>query len=191
MDNHLRCDPSKSRTTKRDPCAVTHDARGYSRCRLKNVSCDVVFLGAEQFFVIETNRTRVFPNERLCVEKAVFYMNAFLAAEGWYPIAGGNLRRPRAAFEVDPLTRISTDPFSENIWGATFGVQLFRHHEDNSWIPEIAYGEPGGAPAVGFRLRYLQKMRPRTCFEGLLSFIVSDDHRFDREEAFASYVILF
>ena len=43
MDDHLRCNPSKSRTIKRDSCAVTHDPRSYARCRLKNVACNVVF----------------------------------------------------------------------------------------------------------------------------------------------------
>ena len=43
MDDHLRCDPSNSRTTKCGPYAVIHDARSYSRYRLKNIACNVVF----------------------------------------------------------------------------------------------------------------------------------------------------
>jgi len=43
VDDHLRCNPSKSRTTKRDSCAVTQDPRSYYRCHLKNIDCNVVF----------------------------------------------------------------------------------------------------------------------------------------------------
>jgi len=48
VDDHLRCDPSNNRTTKRGPYAVTDIARGYCRCRLKNVA-RCCFLGTGMF----------------------------------------------------------------------------------------------------------------------------------------------
>ena len=147
--------------------------------------------GNGQLAVLEANRVRVFEPNHFGIEKGVFYANAFIASQGWNSIAGGNINRLTTALEVNPLVRIAAQPLDAKTWGMALGVQLFRHHEDQSWIPEVAYQEIGGEPVVGFGLRGLHKVSSRTHLEGLLNFTVSNDPRFDREGFFGSYVIQF
>ena len=147
--------------------------------------------GSGQLFVVESNRTRLFESRPLGVEKGVFYCNAFLATKGWNSIAGSNFNRLTTTFEVDPLVQIATGRTTGEIWGASLGVQLFRHHEDESLIPEFAFQAPNGEPAWGFGLRYLRKTGRRSFFEALGVFSDSNDARFKREGVFLSETILF
>ncbi len=121
----------------------------------------------------------------------VFFGNAFLATSGWNSIAGGNFNRLRTSFEIDPLVRIAAGRDVGNTWGAALGVQLFRHHEDESWIPEVAFEAPDNTPVFGLGLRYLRKTGVRSYLELLLSFNLSNDPRFDREGVFLSETIAF
>jgi len=147
--------------------------------------------GSGQLFVLETNLTRVFSDNFAGVEYGVYYCNAFVATEGWNPISGGNFDRLRSAFEVNPLINISTRGALADTAGVALGVQLFRHHEDESIIPEIAFDVPGGEPVLGFGLRYLIKTGPRSFAQVLGVVNFSDDPRFDREGVFVSETILF
>ena len=147
--------------------------------------------GNGQLIVVESNRTRLFEHNCCEIEKGVFYANAFYANDGWNPIANGNFNRLRSSFEVNPLVRISSAPPVDDVWGAAFGVQLFRHHEDESIIPEIAYEAPGGTPVVGFGLRYLRKTSSRTYVEALGIVTIADDPAYDREGVFLSHTIVF
>ena len=147
--------------------------------------------GSGQLFVVESNRTRVFDNRPLGIEKGVFFGNAFLATSGWNSIAGGNFNRLRTSFEIDPLVRIAAGRDAGSTWGAALGVQLFRHHEDESWIPEVAFETPDDTLVFGLGLRYLRKTGVRSYLELLLSFNLSNDPRFDREGVFLSETIAF
>mgnify|MGYP006969349283 CR=1 FL=1 len=147
--------------------------------------------GNGQLFVLESNRTRVFEHHPCGIEKGVFYANAFFANDGWSPLANGNLNRLRTSFEVNPLVRISAVPSAVDTWGVACGVQLFRHHEDESMIPEIAYQDVDGDPAVGMGLRYLRKTSSRTFFEALGIVTLANNPAFDREGVFLSYTIVF
>ncbi len=144
-----------------------------------------------QLFSLETNHTRVFDHEPLGVEKVVFFCNSFLATSGWNPIAGGNFNRLRTTFEVNPLVQISAGRAPGDTWGTSLGVQLFRHHEDESIIPEIAFESPGDEPVWGCGVRYLRKTGARSYFEVLGVFNFSDDARFRREGVFLSETIVF
>lgn len=148
-------------------------------------------VGNGQLFALESNYTRYFQGNQFGVNKGVFYCNAFYTSAGWTPISGGNLNRLRASFETNPLIRISAGVSTGERWGAALGVQLFRHHEDESLIPEIAFEAPDGEPVWGLGLRYLRKLSPRTYLESLATFGISDDPRYDREGVFVSYHILF
>ncbi len=147
-------------------------------------------IGDGQLYVAESNWVRVFDDQPLGIEHAVFYCNAFLATDGWSPISGGNLNRLRASFEVNPLIQIAAGRPRET-WGVAVGAQLFRCHEDESFLPEIAFESPDDEAVWGFGLRYLRKTGPRTYFEALGSFNFSDDPRFEREGVFVSETIVF
>jgi hypothetical protein len=147
--------------------------------------------GSGQLFVLESNYARYFHHNALGVEEGIFYCNAFYQTDGWNPISGGNLNRLRTAFEVNPLVRIAAGaPAAEN-WGVALGVQLLRHHQDESFAPEIAFEAPDGQAVTGFGLRYLRKTGSRSYFETLATFALSDDPRFDREGIFLAYHIVF
>ncbi len=148
-------------------------------------------IGSGQLFVVESNRTRYFDGQPLGVEYGVFYCNAFLATEGWSSIAGGNFNRLQSAFEVSPLVAISSGNTVSDNWGGSLGVQLFRHHADESIIPEIAFQSPLDVPVLGLGVRYLRKTSARTFFEVLGVRNFSDDPRFDRKGVFVAETILF
>ena len=146
--------------------------------------------GSGHLFVAETNYTRYFDGRPLGIEYGVFYLNAFAATEGWNSIGGGNFNRLRTSFETNPLVRIAAGQVSDTA-GVALGVQLFRHHEDESFIPEIAWEDRGGEPVWGVGLRYLRKTGPRTFLEILGVANFADDPRFDREGVFVSHTFLF
>jgi hypothetical protein len=137
-------------------------------------------IGSGQLFVLESNHTRYFTQEPWGVEYGVFYANAFVATSGWSSMGGGNFNRIRSAFEVNPLIRISAAPVLNDTAGVACGVQLFRHHEDESLVPELSLEFPGGAAVFGVGLRYLRKTGPRTFLEVLGILNESDDPLFDR-----------
>jgi hypothetical protein len=145
--------------------------------------------GDGQLYVLESNFTRRFHEEFMCctgIEYGVFYCNMFKATAGWNSISGGNFDRLRSAFEVDPLINISRGVVTDDAIGAALGVQLFRRHEDESIIPEVAWEEPGGTAVWGVGLRYLLKLGPRTFLEarGLRNW--SDERIYQREGVFVS-----
>ncbi|MGB6042072.1 MAG: hypothetical protein WBF93_02835 [Pirellulales bacterium] len=147
--------------------------------------------GSGQLYVIECNRLRVFDHKPLGVEKAVAYATAFRASRGWNAISGGNFDRLRLAFAVDPLVNITANPAFADNTGVAAGVQFFRHHEDESIIPEVAYQSPGGTSVFGIGLRYQRKTSVRSFFEaeGIVNF--SDDSMFQREGVFVSQTFVF
>jgi len=148
-------------------------------------------VGDGQLFVLESNYTRAFHENRFDIRKGVFYCNAFHASSGWTPISGGNFNRLRSTFETNPLVRISAGVTTGDRWGVAMGVHLFRHHEDESFIPELAFEAPDGEPVWGLGMRYLRKLGARTYLESLATFGLSDDPRYDREGVFVSYNVLF
>jgi hypothetical protein len=148
-------------------------------------------LGDGQLFTLEGNRSVYFDNNRLGFQEAAYYCNAFYKSAGWTPISGGNLNRLRTAFETNPLVRIAVGSLPVQNIGVAFGVQLFRHHQDESLIPEVAFESPDGVAVTGFGLRYLRKTGSRSWFEALATFTLSDDPRFQREGVFTSYNIEF
>ena len=147
--------------------------------------------GSGQLFTIEGNTTRVYDHSPLGIEKAVFFANAFGALSGWNTIAQGNFNRLRTAFEVNPLVRIAAGTGTDDNWGIALGAQLFRHHDDESWIPEFAFEQPGGEAVWGVGLRYLRKISCRSFLEVLGVYNESDDDRFDRLGVFGTVSILF
>ena len=147
--------------------------------------------GDGHLFVVESNRTHYYDCAPLGVESSVLYCNAFYASDGWRPISGGNFNRLRSTFEVNPLVSISAgNPFSD-VFGIALGVQLFRHHEDESIIPEIAFQSATGQPAIGCGLRYLRKTSARSFFEVLGVYVSCDDPQFQRDGIFVAETILF
>ena len=147
--------------------------------------------GAGELFVLEMCHTRLFERRPLGIESGVFYCNGFASTEGWNTIGGGNLNRLRAAFEVDPLTRIAAGLSVQKTAGLACGVQLFRLHEDESWIPEVAVESPGGEPVWGLGLRYLRKTGKRTYVEVLGVANFSDDRVYRRRGVYAGYNVTF
>jgi len=150
-------------------------------------------LGDGQLFVLETNWTRAFTGEFARgwdFEHAVFYANAFHATPGWTPIADGNFDRLRSTFEVDPLVAIARGD-ADDTSGIALGVQLFRHHEDESITPEVALEVPEGTPVWGAGIRYQRKTGARSFFEFRALGNWSDEKRFEREGVFVSETILF
>ncbi|MEO8494940.1 MAG: hypothetical protein ABI614_07710 [Planctomycetota bacterium] len=148
-------------------------------------------IGSGQLFTLESNRQLLFDNSPVGIEEAVAYCNAFYKTAGWNSISGGNLNRLRTAFETNPLVRIAVGSLPVQNVGVALGIQLFRNHQDESFIPEIAFESPGGAAVTGFGLRYLRKTGSRSAFEALATFTLSDDPRFQREGVFTSYNIEF
>lgn len=147
--------------------------------------------GDGQLLVLESNYTRAFYENAFHFEQGVFFCNAFYQSRGWNSISGGNLNRLRTAFEINPLVRIAAGGMPAENLGIALGVQLFRHHQDESFVPEIAFESPDGTPVAGIGLRYLRKTGSRSYFDVLTSFTLSDDPRFDREGVFTSYTIIF
>lgn len=147
--------------------------------------------GAGQLFVVESNYTRIFHENWAGVESAVCYGNAFVATSGWNSLAGGNFNRLRTSFEVNPLVQIAAGNTTGQNWGAAVGVQLFRHHDDESLIPEFAFQAPDNVPVWGVGLRYQRKTGPRSFFEALGVWNESSDSRFARQGVFVSETILF
>ena len=149
--------------------------------------------GDGALYVLESNYNRCFPESfSNCtgIDHGVFYLNLFKATSGWTPISGGNFDRLRTAFEVDPIIGISSGRTVEDTIGASAGVQLFRHNEDESLIPEIAWEEPTGTAVWGMGLRYLRKLNARTFVElrGIRTW--SDDALYQREGLFASTFLI-
>jgi hypothetical protein len=147
--------------------------------------------GDAQLFVLESNRTRHFEHHPFDIQYGVFYCNAFLATEGWRPISGGNLNRLRVNFEVNPLLRIAAAPSGLETWGVALGVQLFRDHEDESFIPEIAVEGPDGDTVLGLGLRYQRKTGPQSFLEILTIYNESNNPAYDRLGFFGGHTIIF
>ncbi|MFI4875407.1 MAG: hypothetical protein ACIALR_08725 [Blastopirellula sp. JB062] len=152
---------------------------------------DEAGLGEGQLFVVESNLTRYFEHEFLGIDHCVYYCNAFYARDGWNPAGSGNYDRLRTAFEVDPLVQIASGRTTGPNYGAAIGVQYFRHHEDESIIPEIAYEAPTGDPVWGFGLRYLRKTSQRSFFEVLGVVNFSDTPTYRRDGVSVSQTFLF
>ncbi len=135
--------------------------------------------------VLETNYTRVFDSKPLDIEHGVFFANAFYVSDGWSPIAGGNFNRLTTAFEVNPLINIASGrQAGVHDVGLSAGVQLFRHHEDESFVPEISITAPGGEAVFGAGLRYLLKTGHRSFFEALGVLNFSRDPALERRGVF-------
>ena len=150
--------------------------------------------GDGQLYVVESNRTWEFSQRWECltgIQHGVFYANFFKATSGWSPISGGNFDRLRSTFEVNPLVAISRGRSPEDTIGGALGVQLFRHHEDESIIPEISYEAPSGASVWGIGLKYMRKIGSRTFIEARGVRTWSDDTEFVREGVFVSTFVIF
>jgi hypothetical protein len=147
--------------------------------------------GSGQLLVLEANKMRIFDTHPCGIEKGLFYATAFRATKGWNSIAGGNFDRLRLAFAVDPLVTLSAQRAPDDNYGVTFGVQLFRHHEDESIIPEIAFEAPQNTAVLGVGIRYQRKTGKRSYFElqGIGNF--SEDPQFRRQGVFLSETINF
>lgn len=122
---------------------------------------------------------------------AVSYLNLFHATSGWSPIAGGNFDRLRNLFALNPLLQIAAGRSLGDTYGLAAGVQLFRHHQDESIIPEVAIEQPDGETAWGIGLRYERKLTARTYLDirGLKTW--SDSLPLVREGVFVSTFIIF
>lgn len=151
--------------------------------------------GNAELLVLESNYTHYAPQwmrNTTGIEYGVFYLNGFYASEGWKPISGGNFNRISSSFEVNPLLQIARrqTPILHDTPGLVLGVQLFRHEEDESLIPEIAWQHPG-VDVFGAGLRYLRQTGKRSFMElrGLYNW--SPDRRFDREGVMLSHFFLF
>jgi hypothetical protein len=119
--------------------------------------------GDGQLYVLESSLTRKTPEaveEHTGVELAVGYLNLFHATEGWSPVAGGNFDRLRSLFVLDPLLQIAMGRTPGDTLGAAAGVQLFRHHQDESIIPEVAIEEVRSETVWGIGLQYERKLSP-------------------------------
>lgn len=164
---------------------VTIAARGLAKLG------DEAGTGNSHLAVLETNRHRVFECDPLGFHHAVFFCNAFWARRGWNSIAGTNFNRLRTAFEVDPLVRLTTAAAVQNTVGVTFGAQLFRHHDDESLIPEFAWESRGGESVFGVGIRHFKKTGPQTFLEILGITNWSDDPQFDRDGIAVSHTYLY
>ncbi len=150
--------------------------------------------GDGQLYVLESNYTRTFEDRFACalgLESGVFYANIFKATSGWNSISGGNFDRLRSTFAVDPLVSIARARNPDDTVGGALGMQLFRHHEDESIVPEIAYEEPNGTPVWGLGLRYLRKIGRRTYLDANGVWTRSSDRSLEREGVFLSTFIVF
>ena len=150
--------------------------------------------GSGQLFVVESAYTRIFRHgfcQATGIECGVFYLNAFHSTQGWNSISGGNFNRLRSTFEINPLISLSQAQSPQATTGVSLGVQLFRHHEDESIVPEIAFESPGGTAVWGIGLRYLRKTGPRSYLEVLGVYNDSSDPTLRREGVFLSETIVF
>lgn len=172
-----------SRTTFHGP--LTLAARGLVKLG------DDAGVGGGHLLALESNLHRIFECEPLGFHHGVFFCNAFWAEEGWNSIAGANFNRLRTAFEVDPLVRLTTTGVLEDTVGATLGAQLFRDHDDQSYVPEFAWESRGGDSVFGFGLRHLRKTGRRTFLEVLGIANWSDNSQFDRIGIAISHTYLF
>ncbi len=150
--------------------------------------------GSGSLYVLESNFTRAASHDVECstgIQKAVVYANVFKATSGWSPISGANFNRLRSNFAVDPLIRIGRGFNPADTIGASLGVELFRHHEDEQFIPEVAYEQIQGEPVWAVGLRWLRKIGPRCYLDasGVLSW--SDDRSLEREGVFVSTFVVF
>jgi len=147
--------------------------------------------GYGHLFVLESNYTRVFDHQPLGIQTAVAYSNLFYAGEGWNSAAQGGFNRLRSTFEVNPLVAVSLGRTTAENYGASLGVQLFRHHEDESFSPEIAFQTPGGDFVYGGGLRYQRKTGQRSFFEVLGVVNFSDNPNLRRDGVFVCETIRF
>ncbi len=155
---------------------------------------DEAELGDGQLYVLESNFTRSpshWWEEHTGVELAVAYINLFKATSGWQPLADGNFNRLRNLFVLNPLLQIAAGRQPGDTTGVACGVQLFRHHEDESIIPEFAIEETQGDTVWGLGLRYQRKLTPRTYLDvrGLKTW--SDLPALVREGVFVSTFVIF
>lgn len=151
-------------------------------------------IGDGHLQVLESSFTRIPSHDIECltgIEKTVSYVNAFYASENWTTIAGGNLDRLRNAFAVNPLVSLAAGGPPQERYGIAIGTQLFRHHQDESIIPELAYEEVSANSVFGVGLRYRRKVNSRQFIElrGIKNW--SDTAELRREGLFASTVVVF
>ena len=92
---------------------------------------------------------------------------------------------------MNPLVRLAAGPAADDVCGLAVGIQLFRCHDDESLIPEIAWEAPAGRSVLGFGLRYLRKTGPRTSLEVLGVVNQSDDSQYDRDGVFVAHSWIF
>lgn len=152
---------------------------------------DAAGSGDGWLFVLESNRHVIFDHPRAGIDHAVFYANSFSASSGWNSISGGSYDRLRSSFEVNPLVAVSSNRRNVNTWGTSLGVQLFRHHDDESFVPEIAFESRGGEAVWGLGMRYLRKTSSRSYFEVLGVMNLSNDPTHRRNGVFVAETILF
>lgn len=163
-----------------------------------NVSARALFkwgdqsgIGSGELLTLEANRIYHVEHNRLGVDHFTLFSNAFVASQGWNGLGGGNLNRLRTAFEVDPLVRIATGAVNRDTFGVTLGAQIFRKHEDESFVPELAFEAPGGEAVFGIGMRYLRKTSSRSFLDVLGTWNFSSDPALDRRGGFMSHAILF
>jgi hypothetical protein len=150
--------------------------------------------GDGALFVAESNLTRAMPHEVTChtgIDYAVLYGNFFKATSGWSPISGANFNRLRSTLAVDPLVRISQGLNPADTIGASFGVQLFRDHEDESFTPEVAWEQPQGDSVWGVGLRWQRKLGPQIFLDAAGIATWSDNRLLEREGLFVSTFVVF
>ena len=147
--------------------------------------------GSGELYVFESNYTQVFPTHPLGIEFGVAYFNAFYSTSGWNSAGGGGFNRLQASFDVNPLVALSTGMTVGEDYGASFGIQFFRHHEDESIAPEFAFQAPDGDAVYGLGLRYQRKTGNRTFFEVLSLVNFSDNPTLRRDGVFVSETIVF
>jgi len=147
--------------------------------------------GSGELYVLEYNRPWLHDRNLFGVEKSALYATAFHSTEGWQSISAGNFDRVRTAFAVDPLIPLTAARSPDDNVGMAVGMQFFRHQENESLLPELAYDAPGGDSVWGVGLRYQRKTGPRSFFEmqGVANW--SDNVAFRREGVFLSETILF
>jgi hypothetical protein len=119
--------------------------------------------GDGQLYVLESSLTRrpaAWLEQHTGVELAVGYVNLFHATTGWSTVAGGNFDRLRSLFVLDPLLQIAMGRTPGDTLGAAAGVQLFRQHQDESIIPEVAIEKVRSETVWGIGLQYERKLTP-------------------------------
>jgi len=142
-------------------------------------------------FVLESNMTRYLDSKPFGVDHVVYYLNAHYASTNWSSIAGGNFNRLSTSFEVSPLIQIAAGRTGGDSAGVSLGAHLFRDHEDESLVPELALEVRDGEPVIGLGARYMLKTSARTYFEALGVLNFSDDPRFERQGVFISETVQF